>query len=76
MILKDCDATEATALAEKLRQTLEKDPELKALRSTCCTASFGVAQFTAGETVESLVARADAAMYAAKQAGRKRVMTA
>lgn len=76
MILKDCDATKATALAEKLRQTLENDPELKALSSACCTASFGVAQFTAGETVESLVARADAALYAAKQAGRNCVMTA
>jgi diguanylate cyclase (GGDEF)-like protein len=76
MILKDCDATEAKALAEKLRQTLENDPELKALTPTCCTASFGVAQYAVGETVESLVARADAALYAAKQTGRNCVMTA
>lgn len=76
MILKDCDAKAATALAEKLREVLEQDPELHALAPDCCTASFGVAQHLPGETVESLVGRADAAMYAAKQAGRNCVMTA
>jgi diguanylate cyclase (GGDEF)-like protein len=76
MILKDCDAKAAAALAEKLREVLEQDPELHALAPDCCTASFGVAQYLPGETVESLVGRADAAMYAAKQAGRNCVMTA
>jgi diguanylate cyclase (GGDEF)-like protein len=38
------------------------------------TASIGVTLFQQGESVDALVARADAAMYQAKQAGRDRVI--
>ncbi len=38
------------------------------------TASFGVAECRAGETWECWLARADAALYSAKQAGRNRVI--
>jgi two-component system cell cycle response regulator len=38
------------------------------------TASFGVANYTAGETVEQIVDRADRAMYQAKSNGRNRVV--
>jgi diguanylate cyclase (GGDEF)-like protein len=37
------------------------------------TASFGVAQLVAGETIEQLIDRADRAMYTAKSSGRNRV---
>jgi diguanylate cyclase len=40
------------------------------------TLSAGVATLRRGETPEELVERADAAMYAAKQAGRNRVLSA
>lgn len=75
MILKDCDAAAASALAEKLREATAADGELAALVPGGITASFGVAQHTEGESVESLVGRADRAMYAAKQEGRNRVKT-
>ena len=37
------------------------------------TTSFGAAQFRPGESSEDLVARCDAALYAAKAAGRNLV---
>ena len=40
------------------------------------TASIGVASFRQGDTVQALITRADSAMYAAKRAGRNRVVAA
>jgi diguanylate cyclase (GGDEF)-like protein len=76
MILKDCDAAAGVVLAEKLREALADDLELAALVPGGVTASFGVSQYMEGESVESLVGRADRALYAAKQAGRNQVQTA
>jgi diguanylate cyclase (GGDEF)-like protein len=39
------------------------------------TASFGVTTFAAGDDIETMIARADAALYAAKQGGRNRTET-
>jgi len=63
----------AARLAEKLRSIMAathlgpKD---------AVTASFGVAELRADDTVETLLERADAALYRAKQAGRNRVCLA
>ncbi|MDR3640217.1 MAG: sensor domain-containing diguanylate cyclase [Humidesulfovibrio sp.] len=76
MILKNCDAQAGRALAEKLRQAVEADAELRALTPDGVTLSFGVAQLSAGETEENLVGRADKALYEAKLAGRNRVCVA
>ena len=42
--------------------------------SITLTISFGIAALSAGETVDELVVRADNALYAAKRAGRNRVV--
>ena len=66
----------AVLVAERIRATLEAHPIAYAAGQTLTvTASFGVAQLEAGETVDLVVDRADRAMYAAKSAGRNRVLS-
>jgi diguanylate cyclase (GGDEF)-like protein len=71
LLLPHTDLDAARALAEVLRHTLETASFGAAGR---LTASFGVASLQAGDTLETLQARADAALYAAKQGGRNRVV--
>jgi diguanylate cyclase (GGDEF)-like protein len=70
-ILLSGSTEDAATLAEKLRFELESSPVAFDGERFVVTGSFGVA---GGDTdVENLIKRADAAMYAAKQAGRNRV---
>ncbi|WP_019558696.1 diguanylate cyclase [Thioalkalivibrio sp. ALE12] len=74
LILCPQDDIAATArLAEDLRHCLEIHDFQT---GQPLTASFGVAQLEPGESAESLVDRADRALYAAKHAGRNRVQGA
>jgi len=66
----DLDSTRL--LAEKLRSAVADHVFPGAHLITC---SFGVTQIQAADTVESFTARADQALYAAKNAGRNRVAT-
>ncbi len=61
---------EALALAEKMRRLIDGKPFPVAGR---LSASFGVAQFNGAEMFSTLVARADRALYRAKDSGRNRV---
>lgn len=47
-----------------------------ALPSGAVTASFGIAEWQAGDTMESLYTRADQALYSAKKTGRNNVVCA
>lgn len=63
--------------AESLRKIIEKT-RLKDKRTTKMidniTASFGVAEFQEGDTITSLITRADKLLYEAKRLGRNRVL--
>jgi two-component system cell cycle response regulator len=76
LVLPGCDATAAAARAERLRHALSAKPVDVAAPHLPITASLGCAALRSGETPEALVARADAALYAAKAAGRDRVAAA
>jgi len=60
----------ATLLAEKQRVAIA-DHRFPVI--DCCGASFGVSAYHEGDSIESLLARADAALYRAKEGGRNRV---
>jgi diguanylate cyclase (GGDEF)-like protein len=67
-------AAEATRLAEELCHSLRERP--MARDRAWVTGSFGVTVYEAGDTADAILARADAALYAAKRNGRNQVATA
>lgn len=69
ILMPDTGLSTATALAERVRATIALH-SIEGLGGV--TASIGVAEY-AGDSRDQWVARADAAMYRAKQAGRNRV---
>jgi diguanylate cyclase (GGDEF)-like protein len=70
ILLPDTQAAAARSVAEKLRAEVATAPG--AVSVTC---SVGVATWS-GETPDLLLRRADEALYAAKEAGRDRVIAA
>ena len=59
-----------------MRQRIGEDPFNAIEGGLCVTLSQGIAASRPGDSAESLIARADAALYAAKQAGRNCVRVA
>jgi diguanylate cyclase (GGDEF)-like protein len=70
----DADVDPALAIAERLRRAAAGQPFTVNGAAVTVTASIGVSIVAAGETgIEPALARADAALYAAKRDGRNRV---
>lgn len=77
-ILPATDLDGAVIVAENIRRAIQSKELLK--RSTNeklgrITASFGVAAYRPGDTAAMLIERADRCLYAAKHAGRNRVIS-
>jgi len=77
-ILPETDLEGAVIVADNIRKAIQAKELLK--RSTNeklgrMTASFGVAMYKTGDTPASLIERADRCLYAAKHAGRNRVLS-
>lgn len=75
LMLADATAESATRVAERLRQAAAaiRIPAAGGGTLRGVTVSIGVAELKPGDTLESLLATADAALYRAKDAGRDRV---
>jgi diguanylate cyclase (GGDEF)-like protein len=63
-------------LAEHLREVVRSTPCATEPEPVWCTASIGAVRWPAGATVERALRAVDAALYAAKEAGRDRVVVA
>ena len=64
LLLPECSNDDVCAVVQRLRESLPEG-------LGCCA---GIARWDGQMTAEELVARADAALYAAKAAGRDRVV--
>ncbi|GIU14355.1 MULTISPECIES: sensor domain-containing diguanylate cyclase [unclassified Shewanella] len=74
ILLPSCNLSQASDIAEKLRELVEA----RLLTINGCqinvTISCGVAEYRASEKAEELINRADVALYQAKEQGRNRVV--
>jgi diguanylate cyclase (GGDEF)-like protein len=74
IMLPDTPARGAQEVAERIRQAVESAPFTTEAGRVPCTVSIGVASFPQdGRSIDALLARADRALYDAKEAGRNRV---
>jgi diguanylate cyclase (GGDEF)-like protein len=72
ILLPLCRLADAVDLAEEIRALMADTPFPEVGH---VTSSFGVVEWASGEGLDPWVMRADAALYAAKAAGRNRVET-
>jgi diguanylate cyclase (GGDEF)-like protein/putative nucleotidyltransferase with HDIG domain/PAS domain S-box-containing protein len=65
------DQQNGVTRAERLRNTLAR-AQIAGLNELTLTASFGVTEMASGDSVESILRRADTALYKSKESGRNR----
>jgi len=70
LVLRNTDGEEGLAAAERVRTRLNRDDIHAGGTSLRLTISLGLASARQNDSVNTLLARADAALYAAKAAGR------
>ncbi len=76
VLLSETDLAAAEVVAERIRSYIASHTLSYDMTTLNVTASLGVSALCAGDTAESLVKRADDAMYKAKHNGRNQVVLA
>lgn len=71
VLCPDTDLAQAVRRAERLRSTISRS-KIGGIEDRTITSSFGVTQAEPGDSVESVLRRADRALYTAKETGRNR----
>ncbi|RVU43749.1 GGDEF domain-containing protein [Rubrivivax rivuli] len=75
LMLPDTTLADAAVLAERVRKAVEQmDARLPGGRRLRCTVSIGLSEAAAADSFDTLIARADKAMYLAKAGGKNRVV--
>lgn len=72
-LLPDADAGQAARALQRVQDDLDRQPLQFSGRKLTLAFSAGIAMRQSGESREAVVARADAALYAAKHAGKRQV---
>ncbi|MBM3556554.1 MAG: diguanylate cyclase, partial [Alphaproteobacteria bacterium] len=74
LCLPGADARTASMVLERLRGAIAAKPvEIGEGKTVAVTSSFGVTEMVSEASLEQTIGRADAALYASKNAGRNRV---
>lgn len=76
LIFKECDINDAVKVAEDLRTSVSACFARSDISPRKVTISLGVAEYLVDESLDDLLARADQALYHAKNSGRDRVCLA
>ncbi len=76
LVLTNTKMDECLLVAERVRAAMEKEHFAGITDRDAVTVSIGAAQFRIDETLETLLGRADAALYQAKENGRNQVVKA
>jgi len=76
IIMPEIDAASGAAVVERVRSAVRTLCVAIGTSQVTLSASFGVAERLADESVSQLISRADAALFTAKRAGRDRIETA
>lgn len=75
VLLRGSALKDGLNVAEKMRRNIESCIVKNDAGSYKVTVSFGVSRYKNGDTVDTLIKRADDALYKAKESGRNRVET-
>ncbi len=74
VVLNRCDQEQAFVVADKIRSKIEQSHLIYAGKTIKMTVSVGVSMHHAGDTFDNFVARADKALYQAKNEGKNRTI--